>query len=231
MMQEGVYLSTVAVTRLSSHDRKLAEKCREAFSSLKKVMFDTYEPEKADHLFSRIRDYSEMRLMLSELTAAFNTSKNDKPLYMISSEVLYDAYKRLSSTATEAILYAGGNRFGNAFTIERLVDLELDKSDYGYASANIVSSSKSLVEMEKHGSLLTCYFHAHPGTGSNSNHPSSVDLRNQKRMEKNEYLAIGGIFSRDGYVRFFSHETAFQICVSGKGVDYAAHNLYRLTEA
>ncbi len=71
---------------------------------------------------------------------------------------------------------------------------------------------------------------SHPSRGINSNNPSSTDFSNQERLEKGNYKTIGGIFSRDGYLRFFSDKLQYKISISGKGVENVSKGVYKLTE-
>ena len=42
-------------------------------------------------------------------------------------------------------------------------------------------------------------------------------------------MALGAIFSRDGYVRFFRLDRSFEIEIYGEGVEKHEDNVYRLT--
>jgi hypothetical protein len=52
----------------------------------------------------------------------------------------------------------------------------------------------------------------------------------QKRLEAGGYNAIGGIFTRDGQIRFFSHKLPFMVEVYGKGVEQIEDTLFRFTK-
>ena len=84
--------------------------------------------------------------------------------------------------------------------------------------------------MHQYGYLLTGCFHSHPGSGKGSVSPSSTDIKNQKKLENTGYKCISAIFSRDGFIRFFTVNNPFEVKVVGKGVECVAENVYRLTE-
>jgi len=109
--------------------------------------------------------------------------------------------------------------------LSRLIRPELDKSEPGYASVNDISSLHKLEDLDRHGSLLCTYLHMHPGRGSGSTLPSSVDTACQRRLERGGYPVIGGIYSRDAYLRFFSDQNPFDVSISGKGVEHVGKNL------
>ena len=58
---------------------------------------------------------------------------------------------------------------------------------------------------------------AHVMRGAESTRPSSVDLANQDRFVRIGCEAIGMIFSLDGFVRFFSTLTDFDLVLYGAG--------------
>ena len=208
----------------------ITDKCNVEFANLKKAVLEDNDIDRAKLIFPFLCELGKTKLFLTELAKQQVREDKDSIRFLVSTEVLYKAYHKLCSIPTESILYAVGSGIGNGFTIERLIDLELDKSEYGYASANSTFSSKVLIEAEEYGTLLTCYFHAHPGKGINSNTPSSIDFNNQARLEKGKYRTIGGIFSRVGYVRFFSDQLRFVVSVIGKGVEHVSKDVFKLTK-
>ena len=223
-------ISNSALTRLKSHSELIGDKCRRELQKLRESIIDNYDIAKAKDVFSRLCDFSQTKMILSEISDGISPSLATVPEFIVGSELLYEAYRKLCSIKTESILYAVGNSFGNSYSIVRLIDLKLDKSEYAYASADPAFSSKELIELEEYGTLLTCYFHAHPGNGINANHPSGTDISNQQRLEKGKYNTIGGIFSRDGHLRFFSDKLQYKVTISGKGVEHVSENAYRLTD-
>lgn len=219
-----------SLTKIRSHRDLITDKLKNDYSQLKDAIIDNFDLENANIIYSRICDNSQTKQVLSEVTNDLSESENNVPEFIVGAELLYKAFHKLTSIQTESILYATGNCFGNSYSIENLIDLKLDESKYGYAKANLEFSSKALIELDQYGSLLTCYFHAHPGRGINSNLPSGIDYANQERLENGKYKTIGGIFSRDGYLRFFTDKLQYKVLISGKGVKHVSENVYKLTE-
>ena len=218
------------LSRLTTQKTHLTNQCREMFNELRQSIIDNCDLGTAEQIYVRLRDISKMRHMLSEISEDLQPQEAEQPHFLMSSELLYEAFRTLCKIPTESILYGVGNRYGNTFSMERLVQLQLDESQYGYARANVSHLSKTLIELEEYGSLLTCFLHAHPGRGPQNNHPSPTDIDNQARLESGMYNAIGAIFSRDGYVRFFSDKLKYKLSISGKGVEYVSKDVYRLTQ-
>jgi len=225
-----ITISNNALVRIRTHRDLITDKSRKEFVKLKEAIIDNNDIEHADSIYTRLCDYSHTQHALSEILDEITSSPNEVPEFKVGSEILYNAFNKLNSIKTESILYAVGNNYGNSYSIERLIELELDQSELGYAKANDKFSSKALIELEKYGTLLTCYFHAHPSKGINSNMPSDIDYSYHKRLESGKYNTIGGIFSRDGYLRFFSDKLQYKISISGKGVENVSKDVYKLTE-
>ena len=84
--------------------------------------------------------------------------------------------------------------------------------------------------MAQFGYPLHMVCHSHPGRGINANLPSSTDMDHQLRLERGGYKCISCIFSRDGYVRFFSAGFPFAVDIFGEGVKDLGYNTFYLTE-
>lgn len=183
-----------------------------------------------DASFKEIKDHFGLYQCVTEVFEERNSNTPDLPVFIISSQLIYEAYRQLGTIKTESILYASGSRVGRFNTVERLIPLELDSSRYGYASANLDHSTKVLIGIDEFGSVLSAYFHMHPGNGSNANFPSDIDIANHERLERGGFITIGGIFSRDGHLRFFSDKSRFEIEIAGTEVTHVDKENFKLTK-
>lgn len=213
--------------RIAAQARLLDDRGTYLVTQIQQLLLDECDIDRATHLFARLTDLSETRQLLRELQAC-DEGEDGVPVFTVSSELLHRAYHVLSETNTETILYASGSRYGSVYTVERLVPIKMERSEMTYAAADPASSSEALRRMDQYGSLLTCYLHAHPGKGANANHPSGIDIQNHARLEQGGFRTVGGIFSRDGFVRFFSDKMPFRVVVSGKGVEDVGTNSWKL---
>lgn len=168
------------------------------------------------------------------------TMERGLPLYIASAWFLYDCYRHLihngptkqgPESQIENMYFVTGSHIQNLFTMDRMVLFELEKQSAVYVKGKAASSHQVLIELdERHGHRLHGWFHSHPGTGANATHPSSIDKSHQARLERGGYPAIGAIFVRDGFVRFFSLDRDFEVQIYGKGAKRIDENLYRLTQ-
>jgi hypothetical protein len=157
---------------------------------------------------------------------------NQQITYVVSTRLLTEAFRFLNEDRqNESLVDVSGIKLDNMIFVERLESLEHDRKNSVYAKSNLNSTFRALMKIEKFGGLLAGVFHIHPGSGPGANLPSSIDLHDQNRREKVGMKAIGGIFSRDGYIRFFSKNLKFSIRIIGKGIIQHEQHLYQLKEA
>jgi len=77
---------------------------------------------------------------------------------------------------------------------------------------------------EDFGHYVLAVFHSHTSKGISSTTPSSIDYQFLRRMAQIGCCCLGGIFSLDGYVRFFKENERFDIDVYGKGTEKISDN-------
>lgn len=154
----------------------------------------------------------------------------DTPAYLVGSRFLYDCYRHLMSRDTEVLHDVSGVENEGLYTLERLEPLELDESSAGYAKSNLLSTRDALIGMHKFGYLLTGVFHSHPSKGRSAVNPSVTDFNNQKQLEDAGFACISGVFSKDGWIRFFTVNRPFKLIIRGKGVERVEEKLLRLVE-
>ncbi len=156
--------------------------------------------------------------------------KDEVPVYLATARFLKECHEHLMSRKTEGLHSVSGIRYNGLYTLDRLEPLDLDESSPTYAKSNLCSTMKVLTNMHRHGELLTGMFHSHPWVGRSAVQPSSTDINNQKKHEDAGYRNVSAVFSRDGWVRFFTAGIPFRIKIEGKGIERVTENLFRLTE-
>lgn len=113
--------------------------------------------------------------------------------------------------------------------LSRIEKVRLEKQSPVYVCAeNKDSHNKIRSLQEDHGHLLLAMFHSHTSKGAASTSPSSIDIKNLERKLKIGIDCLGGIFSMDRYVRFFSLKE-FEIDIYGKGIEeIEIHPTYKI---
>lgn len=163
--------------------------------------------------------YSKPQTQVRKLKTAIE--QPDRPAYIISSLLLYDCYKVLFNNnpkgQVESMCYLTGVPVGNNLVLTKIMQPTFAHQSIGGVSAEDDSSHLIFLMLDKYGHGLHAWFHTHPGLGRYATLPSSIDHNTDKRLKRGGYFTIGGIFSRDGFVRFFGSKN-IKIKVLGKGV-------------
>ena len=189
--------------------KDLVSKVEKAFDQ----EIETYQKETESLLKFKTR--------LKDLTKDFFSSLEPKTVlkYRTGSLFLRECFTYLTAAPEEALhLVSGLELEKDVFLLDRLEKVQYRASIIG-AKADINDLAKKLFELdEKYGHLLLAVCHSHPFKGVIGTCPSGIDYHLQKRLEAVGYKTIQAIFSRDGYIRFFSDKLDFEIEVYGKGV-------------
>jgi len=190
-----------------------------------------------DDLIRYVPTFYRFFKMLTEkcdISSGPNRQKKIDPqlTYVVSARLLTESFHYLNKDKhNESLVDVSGIKLENIIFAERLEAIEHDSQNPGYAKSNLNSTFRTLMKIDKFGGLLAGVFHIHPGIGPEANLPSGIDFHDQNRREQVGMKAIGGIFSRDGYVRFFSKNLKFSIKIIGKGVIQHGRYLYQLKDA
>jgi proteasome lid subunit RPN8/RPN11 len=140
------------------------------------------------------------------------------PTYSIGSLFLSQCKALLTRDDKEYIFYVTGTETNRSIYLTTVITFECSKRSATGVHGDPESVLKAVLQMEQAGHRLYGWFHSHPGSRDGCA-PSNTDIGMQKRLESLKYPAIGGIFTRDGYLRFFSVEHKFNIHIYGKGIE------------
>lgn len=210
---------------LSLAERLLAARIREELETwLRRAKTDRTV---AEHSLDRALGLTEARGMLHELEA-WARAGSPCPVYVVSSLFLEDSYRYLVKDPSEDAHYVTGSEFADHRVLERLIGFNKLKRTPGGVVGDPASTQRVLIGLASKGHRLTGWFHSHPGCGPWATVPSGIDRAHQTLLETGEYPAIGAVFSRDGYVRFFSNRVPFTVEVHGKGVRRIDSRVYKL---
>lgn len=208
------------------------EKIKDLISKVEKVL-----EQDVENFQKELENILKFKNQFKNLTQSFVSSLEPKITlkYKTGSLFLKECFEYLTSSPEEVIhLVSGLELEKNIFLLDRLERVEYQASMVG-AKADIKDLFKKLIEIdEKYGHLLLAVFHSHPFKGTAGTCPSGIDRNLQENLEKASYKAIQAIFSRDGYIRFFSNKLSFEVEIYGKGVEKITEKenekVFKLTE-
>ena len=197
-------------------------------SQMKTSLLDSYDIENAESSFNELRNLSTPINIIGNAIDILDYNNDRIPIFWISSEIIKECYQNQSLISTETIHYGIGKRCSNVHTVEKVVSVDLESSEVTRAKADIDAVRNILTTASRNGSLFTCYFHTHPGKGKEATNKSDTDIKYQSNLERGGYKTIGCIYSRDGYLRFFSDKLDFNIIITGKGVEHVKGKIYKI---
>jgi proteasome lid subunit RPN8/RPN11 len=177
---------------------------------------------------------------------------NDSIKFVFGSWFLYDSYRYctqprsdnsqgslnavkgmfselLNNEEVEWVHYATGPIIDNCRIIERMITFPFKSQSSGYVEGDHMRTRNVLIEMADYGYSLHAVLHSHPGRTLAATRPSQTDLDHQFRMERGGYHVVSSIFSRDGFIRFFTVGLPFEVEIYGKGVEQIEPNTFHLT--
>jgi len=175
---------------------------------------------------SEARQEDAFTAVLPADTGVDDTGK--EPVFVVNSLTLHESFRLLTETENENLFAITGSVMKNIRSLERIVPLDLSTESAGGAEADDTSVADAFLRLNSYGLRPLAYFHSHPGYGANATRPSVVDRRTQSLMEQSTNDIIGGIVSRDGYMRFFANDFEPNVKVVGKQVRRVDKNVYKL---
>jgi hypothetical protein len=163
--------------------------------------------------------------------------KRTQACYQVSSLFLTDCYHYLKAdpSGNERMhLVTGTITAEGTKVLSRMEKLKYDQQSPAYVAADKTDSHQKIITLtENFGHSVLGFFHSHTSKGAQSTTPSPIDHSFMQRMAKIGCHCLGGIFSLDGYVRFFKEGESFDIDIYGKGTekiaDKANHKIFKIS--
>jgi hypothetical protein len=186
-----------------------------------------HNAEKANFFFKLALLIGKLGQLLNELPVFLKEA--NKSVFVASSLFLRESFDYLNKGKVESLHFVTGPQIGNISVLDRIIDLPLQTQTFIFAKAEEVAVRKALIYLSRCNHKLQACTHIHPGMGIESTIPSGIDLRLQETLDKGDYKAVGAIFSRDGYIRFYS-SFDFEVDIYGRGVERIDGRVFRITE-
>lgn len=216
---------TEAIRKLRDIADVLNARKEEAYRGFREGV-DDLRQDLADEQYRLLWQYRELEQVVGDVPP---DSSSGVPTYVVGSLFLADCMSVLTMDEKEYMVYLTGMDKDGLIYLTTLLHFEAARS-VGGVHGDPQSVLQAVLKLERAGHRLYGWFHSHPGSRS-ACAPSSIDIGMQQRLEGSEYPAIGGVFTRDGYVRFFGVQREFQILIHGKGVEHVdgETSLYKIS--
>jgi hypothetical protein len=165
--------------------------------------------------------------------------KSTQACYQMSSLFLTESFHYLKAdpNGNERMhLVTGTITAEGTKVLSRMEQLKYGQQSPAYVAADKVDSHQKIITLaENYGHQVLAVFHSHTAKGAQSTAPSLIDQNFMQRMAKIGCHCLGGIFSLDGYVRFFKEDESFDIDIYGKGTEKIAdksnYKIFKISES
>lgn len=176
-------------------------------------------------LMRRLHALHNQRQALVDLAPA----RSPVPTLVVSSWMLKDSFGVCTATEDEGLHLLVGVEHDGVLIPTRIIECDYTRRTAVRATATREGVHKAMADTAEAGHRVFAIIHSHPGSGPEANHPSSIDLRTHELWEGISSV-IGGIWSRDGYLRWFTSAKPFEVQVVGTQMERLGDRLWRLTD-
>lgn len=143
--------------------------------------------------------------------------------YVVSELFLIECHHALTHEADDKerqYLITGPVTKDGTRVLSRIVPVKMAERSAAYVRLDEQDYHKRLIWLqENHGHQQLADVHSHISRGAEATKPSKTDIENQERLAELGCESIAGIFSLDGYVRFFSTRKDFELHVHGTTIE------------
>lgn len=146
---------------------------------------------------------------------------------VLSSGMLARSFQVCTELRAEGLHFITGIEYDGLRIGTEIATLPYVDRSFASASADHQASQDLNAETHESGHTLVALLHSHPGSGIDANHPSSVDLKTQRLWEIGSRL-VGGIWTRDGFLRWYAVNIAFTIDIVGHHLERIDAHLFKL---
>jgi hypothetical protein len=234
-----------ALELLAKHEEMLAGAClahAHELTAVSRTLADKWEEiiiDETDFIISVGRGREALRQTIFDMkkTKQRSSEATERIHYQISSLFLRDSWLYLKSDPrhNERLhLVTGTITADGTRVLSRMEQVKYAKQSGAYVSVEKSDSHQKMVSLaEDYGHLVLAVFHSHMSQGLSATAPSSIDQAFLARMNEIGCDCLGGIFSLDGYARFFAAKT-FEIEVYGNGaqkvLENSSHKIFKIME-
>jgi hypothetical protein len=189
-----------------------------------------HDAERIRSLSEELADIARERRLLDGLLPRCGRGRDNDggvPNYLFSSLMLVDSFRLTTRTAEEAAHFIVGIETDDGAVGTQLLPFEYSSQSVAGVAGKHAATHEVVIQTHDAGHRILALVHSHPGSGIHANHHSSIDERTQELWEHTTKL-IGGIWSRDGYLRWYSSNRPFRVKIIGTHLERIDDNVWKL---
>ena len=115
------------------------------------------------------------------------------------------------------------------YMLQYLIPVEYAEQSAAYVHVDDRATFNALEEIDRWGLTLVGHAHLHLARGPSGTTPSSIDRDFQSRLEQGKHIAVGSIFTPDGFIGFFGgDDLRFEIVALGHQIQEVRRNVLRI---
>jgi hypothetical protein len=170
----------------------------------------------------------ELAVIDNNLTDLRNLNLNTSTelnCFVISSMMLRHSYEYCTQDEAEGMHFIAGVVLNGVRIGTQFISFPYQYRSIAGASGDQMATHRIGIHLHDWEHKYVAMIHSHPRGCSNN--PSSTDRRTQDLWEKTTKI-IGGIWDREGRIRFYSNRLPFRVEIPGNYVEKLDENLYLL---
>lgn len=149
--------------------------------------------------------------------------------FLLSSWALRDSFRLCTETPDEGMHFIIGVKLLGLMVATGIAEFPYAERSIVRAIGQAASTHGLTIEAAETDHDILAIAHSHPGYGPEANHPSGTDLATHRLWERSRHL-VGAIWSRDGFVRFFTAGRPFRVRVLGSHLEQVDTHVWKLRE-
>lgn len=231
---------------LKMQEQAIAEECQKQTSSLSAITahlpsgWEAQILDKLNFLITANRGRDALRKVIHSIQSSPEDKQPEPRIFnfQISSLFLRECHDYLISDKRNremAHLVTGTITSDQTRVLSKIEKLSYDKQSPAYVSGDLNNTTQRIIKLSaNYEHLVLGVFHSHISNGPQSTYPSPTDISCMKRLAWLGIHCLSGIFSLDGYVRFFMTQKKYRIEIYGKGAslfkDEGLHKIFKIED-
>lgn len=217
----------VEATRISRRLGDALHKLRNQEAALRRGIQDSMRRNTANRMLSFSAKLSSVTRTIKIVESLGVSRPPEVQVFAFSSAMLQESFRRCVEMPEEGMHFIAGIEVEGILVGTQIVPFPYEFRSFVGAAGVHEATHKICIEAHESGQKIIAIAHSHPGSGIGANYPSGIDRKTQSLWEHGRSI-VGGIFSRDGYLRWYSNNVAFEINVMGNQIKRIDRDVWKL---